>query len=109
MIEKELQDKLIKILQGYNMEYLHIPNRTFSNKMMVPKCLKYFPDLLFCHAGQTYIVEFSMMHGKKLRCLDRKKKQMERAARMEVDGGMIFRMITNHTELDAFMKEIELI
>ena len=107
MIEKNIQDVLINILKYRNLDYIHLGNVGKKSRTQ-NKCLTYFPDVQFCFNSQTYIVEFGIKDGNSIRHSDRKKNQIERAHKMERDGGMIFAMIFTHDELNAFIDTIGL-
>jgi len=108
MIEKELQDHLIKRLQKNGLPYIHIPNRAFSKNMKTPNCLKYFPDVQFAYNGNMYMVEFGIMTGGTIRHKERKAKQYQMAHEWVVNGGVYFEVITDFDGLDTFYRVIEL-
>ena len=74
MKEKPIQDLYIRILAQNNIEYVHIPNRTFSKNYRTPLQLKFLPDLTFLYKGTLYMREV----GVPGRHLDQKGKQHDK-------------------------------
>lgn len=106
MIEKPLQDKLIKRIDKAGGLYLHIPNRAFGKNRTAPECLKDFPDVQFCYGGCIYFIELGIMDGKTIRHKERKERQLIKGMKWARLSGGYYELITNDEELDSFLGRV---
>jgi hypothetical protein len=98
MTEKQLmQDDFIKILQKNKIDFIRTRNSGFQKKVKAPHthafekafpCDKYLPDVMYCHQGKVFMVEFGIKENDR----GRKERQEERMSHWSKNGGTVYVM-----------------
>lgn len=111
-IEEEIQSYYIKMLQKYSIDFTRIKNTAFKGKARSSysygvfkdgkPCDKYFPDVLFCFAGEIFMREF----GEPNRHKERKQMQADRMQHWADNGSVNCRTILNMEDAKMDWEEI---
>lgn len=117
-IEKEIQDYYISQIKKNRIDFLRVKNNGqkgksrghHSNAIFDPPedNNKYFPDILFCYNGKSYMREF----GEAGRHKERKYKQALRMNHWKENGGMdvltVYDMQTAIMDWQVILKDVKI-